>query len=304
MRMSHLATTMAPLTPSISPVARAAGLELFGATRTTLIVSNNGNITPRRALRELHHYGGDHAAHRGVLRRRRHERRPPGRIESRLLRPRSQHAHLHGDVDAVGYQRPHRQAEQFSDPPIGAQVPGDFDIEFRYSQLQWPTGGGLGGLAPCLRTPLLAGNRTDFFELAESGDQERHARRSIAANARRPRPLHFSGPQRCGYPTAVHHRVPVPTGSGLRDITAGPDGNPVHGVERQQHRADHAGRPGHRVPFAGSRQWGLGITAGPDGNLWFTEQAKMSDSAASPLAGTFLPSSHHHSGSRRQPVVH
>ena len=49
----------------------------------------------------------------------------------------------------------------------------------------------------------------------------------------------------------------------------------VHRVRRQPDRDDRPGdRTRHRVPHAHARQsTRCGITAGPDGNLWFTEES-------------------------------
>ncbi len=47
----------------------------------------------------------------------------------------------------------------------------------------------------------------------------------------------------------------------------------VHRAERQPDRTDHHCRHRHRVPHSHARQPPQGIAAGPDGNLWFTEQA-------------------------------
>lgn len=52
---------------------------------------------------------------------------------------------------------------------------GDFDIVFRYQDINWTTGnasGGTGGLGGTVaRAGFSAGNGTDFYELAQSGDQ-------------------------------------------------------------------------------------------------------------------------------------
>lgn len=52
---------------------------------------------------------------------------------------------------------------------------GDFDIEFRYENIEWTTGrasGGTNGLGGTVaRAGWTSGNGTDYFELAASGDQ-------------------------------------------------------------------------------------------------------------------------------------
>ena len=47
----------------------------------------------------------------------------------------------------------------------------------------------------------------------------------------------------------------------------------VHRVGRQQDRADHQARRGHRLAIPTAASQPDGITAGPDGNVWFTESA-------------------------------
>ncbi len=51
--------------------------------------------------------------------------------------------------------------------------PGDFDVEFRYTQCQWTTGDASGGIGGLGGTPANAGfdagNGTDYLELAGSG---------------------------------------------------------------------------------------------------------------------------------------
>ena len=52
----------------------------------------------------------------------------------------------------------------------------------------------------------------------------------------------------------------------------------VHRVRRQQDRPDHPRRHRHRIPRSLTPNSGpIGITAGPDGNLWFTEYGWQQD---------------------------
>ena len=69
------------------------------------------------------------------------------------------------------------------------------------------------------------------------------------------------------------HRVPDPHGRQRPRRHHGRPGRQplVHRVRRQPDRADHHGRRRHRVPDPHGRQPPVGIAAGPDGNLWFTE---------------------------------
>ena len=72
-----------------------------------------------------------------------------------------------------------------------------------------------------------------------------------------------------------------PTAAARRGIAAGPGRQPlVHRADgRQRDRADHADRRDHRVHAPASRRQRspYGIAAGPDGNLWFTEQTGNAD---------------------------
>ena len=70
----------------------------------------------------------------------------------------------------------------------------------------------------------------------------------------------------------------IPTAGSLRRYHGRPGRQPlVHRIFCQPDRPDHHRRRRHRVPVptAGSRPWC--ITAGPDGNLWFTETRRQQD---------------------------
>ena len=77
---------------------------------------------------------------------------------------------------------------------------------------------------------------------------------------------------RADHPGRRHYRVPpARCQPAVRDCGR-PGWQPVvHPLGRD--RADHPDRGRHRVPPARRRQAPLGIAAGPDGNLWFTEAA-------------------------------
>ena len=87
----------------------------------------------------------------------------------------------------------------------------------------------------------------------------------------------------------------------------------VHRVQRQPHRPHHAGRRGHRVQHGITANSGpSGITAGPDGNLWFTEHDGNRIGRITP-AGTVTEFSaasrptaarRYRGGTGRQPLVH
>ena len=87
----------------------------------------------------------------------------------------------------------------------------------------------------------------------------------------------------------------------------------VHREPRQQDRPDHPGRRRHRVPHPHRRAAPVGITAGPDGNLWFTEDdgnkiGRITPRPApSPSSRSPPPSSQPAgitAGPGRQPLVH
>ena len=80
-------------------------------------------------------------------------------------------------------------------------------------------------------------------------------------------------------PRGVVTEFAVPTASSGPSRHRGRAGRQplVHRVHRQPDRPDHARRHGHRVPAPHGDSSPLGITAGPDGNLWFTEIARQPD---------------------------
>ena len=69
---------------------------------------------------------------------------------------------------------------------------------------------------------------------------------------------------------------PVTRRASRRDRTAR-CGSPK--IQRQQDRAHHDRRRGHRIPDSDAGSTPVGITAGPDGALWFTESKRQQDRA-------------------------
>ena len=164
----------------ITPVFGAQGLNFFGANKTALYVNNNGNITFNSQSGQFtpDAITGSRAPiiaayFADVDTRGAHV--PEGSNLTYYDLDTANHI-LTVTWDLVGYFSNHvDKLNNFQIRLIGTQVPGDFDIEFRYERLQWTTGDASGGANGLGGTPARAGysagNSEDFFELPESGDQ-------------------------------------------------------------------------------------------------------------------------------------
>ena len=151
--------------------------------------------------------------------------------------------------------------------------------------------------------------------------QHRHHRRLAALPASRPAPMATCGSRSIaatgsdGLPRWGRHRVQRRHQPGRHPLRhhRRPRWQPVvHGTSRQPDRADHPARRRHRVQHRHHRWRGTcgEITAGPDGNLWFTEYLGERIGRITPLGvvtefSAAFPDGpwRHHRRSRRQPVV-
>ena len=105
------------------------------------------------------------------------------------------------DVGYFGSHTDHLNAFQLSITQVG--VNGDFDIVFRYENVDWTTGDASGGSDGLGGTPARAGysagDGVDFFELPQSGDQAALLDLENASNVRTPGTFVFA--VRNGSPT-------------------------------------------------------------------------------------------------------
>ncbi|MDX2366870.1 MAG: nidogen-like domain-containing protein [Colwellia sp.] len=165
----------------------SGGLNYFGTTYTSLYLNNNGNVTFNNTLSTftppalngntanpiIAPFFADVDTRGGAA-----TATPGGNSTGSNL--------LHWDLDTVGniftatwddvgyYNSQTTLLNSFQLALID-QGSGDFDIEFRYEELNWTTGnasGGTDGLGGTVaRSGFSSGNGTDFAELSASGDQ-------------------------------------------------------------------------------------------------------------------------------------
>ncbi len=168
----------------ITPIFGAAGLNFFGVTQLALYVNNNGNITFNGPTGQ-YTPSGITAASNPIIAAffadvdTRGDHTPPGSNLAYYDLDPTNHTFT-ATWDLVGYYSHHvDKLNNFQIRLIGRpdQGVGDFDIEFRYQQLQWTTGDASGGSGGLGGTPARAGysagdgNPAHFYEFPESGDQ-------------------------------------------------------------------------------------------------------------------------------------
>jgi cysteine-rich repeat protein len=163
----------------ITPIFGPGGLNFFGTNYTSLFVNNNGNITftaPLGTYTPFGISGGSTpiiAAFFADVDTRGAHTPPDSNVVYYDVDPVG--GVFTATWDLVGYYGNHSDKLNNFQIRLINQGSGDFDIEFRYQQLQWTTGdasGGSGGLGGSVaRAGYSAGNQTNYFELAASGDQ-------------------------------------------------------------------------------------------------------------------------------------
>ena len=136
---------------------------------------------------------------------------------------------------------------------------------------RWSTA--VGRMTPSSATSRTSSGESPLASARSSGNRRRARRQPLVHGELREqdRPHHARGSL---------HRVPVPHGGQpALGHHRGPRRQPlVHRAHRQQGRPDHDRRRHHRVPDRDGRAPSpQGITTGPDGNLWFTENGEQPD---------------------------
>ncbi len=220
----------------ITTVFGSTGLNFFGQNYTSLYANNNGNVTfatPQYTYTPFALTGAtsnpifaaffaDVDTRGGVV-----SPTPGGNSVGSDL--------LHYDIDAangvvtftwddVGYYASHTDKLNAFQMQLINEGNGDFDVIFRYEDVNWTTGdasggsGGLGGVVA--RAGFSSGNGTDFFELPQSGDQAQMlALESTAGNTGTPGVWSFQ--VRNGVVLSGGDDV-IDGGPGLDTLTGGP----------------------------------------------------------------------------------
>jgi cysteine-rich repeat protein len=163
----------------ITSIFGASGLNFFGTSYTSLYVNNNGNLTFAGPLSTFTPFGiaaGSTPIIAAFF----------ADVDTRGTHSPADSNLVYYDLDTVnrvftatwdlvGYYSGHTDKLNAFQIRLTDRGSGDFDIEFRYAQLQWTTGdfsGGSGGLGGSVaHAGYSAGDHTNFFEFAESGDQ-------------------------------------------------------------------------------------------------------------------------------------
>jgi len=163
----------------ITPVFGASGINFFGTNYTALYVNNNGNLTFSGPLSTYTPFGISGSSIPIIA-------AFFADIDTRGAHVPTDSNLVYYDVDTVngvftatwdlvGYYSQHADKLNNFQIRLIDQGSGNFDIEFRYQDLQWTTGdasGGSGGLGGSpARAGYSAGDMTNFAELAASGDQ-------------------------------------------------------------------------------------------------------------------------------------
>ena len=178
----------------ITSIFGTQGLDFFGHQYTSLYINNNGNITfkgpsPTFTPRPNWQVRRGQSYHRAILGRCRHAGRGRnarrraairrGQIWStRVSTPPTTCSPSHGMMSDI--TRPAAEHENLLDAfqlQLISLGNGDFDIVFRYENINWTTGDASGGHDGLGGTPARAGysagddNSSHYFELSGSGDQ-------------------------------------------------------------------------------------------------------------------------------------
>ncbi len=163
----------------ITSVFGAGGINFFGTSYTTLYVNNNGNLTFSGPLATFTPFGvaGSSIPIIAAF---------FGDVDTRGAHVPADSNLVYYDLDTVngvftatwdlvGYFGAHADKLNNFQIRLIDQGFGNFDIEFRYQDLQWTTGdasGGSGGLGGTpARAGFSAGDMVNFSELSASGDQ-------------------------------------------------------------------------------------------------------------------------------------
>jgi Ca2+-binding RTX toxin-like protein len=155
----------------ITSVFGEEGLNFFGNSYTNIYINNNGNITFNGALSA--YTPGDITAGFG---------NPIiaafwADVDTRGAEGLSDHVYYdldasHGVLtitwDEVGYYSQHFSPSNSFQMQLIDEHNGNFDIVFRYTDINWTTGDASNGVIA--RAGYAAGNDTDYYELSQSGD--------------------------------------------------------------------------------------------------------------------------------------
>lgn len=164
----------------------SGGLELFGTNYSGLYLNNNGNVTFGSSQSTYTPYGLTATSSNAIIAPFFGDVDTRGGATTASTGGNSTGSNeVHWDLDTtgniftatwddVGYYSSGALQNSFQLALIDVGN-GDFDIEFRYEDLNWTTGnasGGSNGLGGTVaRAGYNSGNGTDFYELAASGDQ-------------------------------------------------------------------------------------------------------------------------------------
>lgn len=164
----------------------SGGLDLFGANYTGLYLNNNGNVTFTSAQYTYTPFGLTSSTTNPIIAPFFADVDTRGGASTASVGGNSTGSNeVHWDLDTVGntFTATWDDVGYFSRGSLQNafqlalidQGNGDFDIEFRYEELNWTTGnasGGSGGLGGVIaRSGYNSGNGSDYHELTASGDQ-------------------------------------------------------------------------------------------------------------------------------------
>lgn len=173
----------------ITPVFGQAGINFFGQNYTSLYINNNGNITfasPSGIFTPTEITGG---ANNPIIAAFWADVDTRGGVTGPTPGGTSTGSNLvHWDLDGtngvltvtwddVGYYAGHTDRANAFQIQLINSGNGDFEIVFRYEDINWTTGdasGGTGGLGGTVaRAGYSAGNGRSYYEIPGSGDQQR-----------------------------------------------------------------------------------------------------------------------------------